>query len=77
MLHGLNYEYDPNRVLILGKEKLPPLLEAPYNERGEEIREVIMLNDRVFNTNFATEIRKRVFKGSNIGRKSPTKGNHG
>ncbi|RDX93347.1 hypothetical protein CR513_24406, partial [Mucuna pruriens] len=32
-LHGLNSEYDPIRVQILGKEKLPSLSEVPQKDQ--------------------------------------------
>ncbi|RDY05896.1 hypothetical protein CR513_10224, partial [Mucuna pruriens] len=35
-LHGLNFEYDPIRVQILGKEKLPSLFEIFFIVRSEE-----------------------------------------
>ncbi|RDY12345.1 hypothetical protein CR513_02879, partial [Mucuna pruriens] len=31
-IHGLNFEYDPIRVQILGKEKLPSLSEKPDDQ---------------------------------------------
>ncbi|RDX81896.1 hypothetical protein CR513_37379, partial [Mucuna pruriens] len=35
-LHGLNFEYNPIRVKILGKEKLPSLSEVFFIVRSEE-----------------------------------------
>ena len=45
-LSGLNPEYDPIRVQILGKEKLPSLSEVFYTVCGEESRRAIMLEDK-------------------------------
>ncbi|KAJ1417838.1 hypothetical protein SESBI_16299 [Sesbania bispinosa] len=44
-LSGLNSEFDPIRIQILGKEKLPSLSEVFYIVRGEENRRTIMLDD--------------------------------
>ncbi|RDX81894.1 hypothetical protein CR513_37386, partial [Mucuna pruriens] len=35
-LHGLNFEYNPIRVQILGKEKLPSLFEVFFIVQSEE-----------------------------------------
>src|SRR6266487_2360674 len=43
-LAGLNVEFDPIRVQILGKEKLPTLTEVFYTVRSEETRRHAMLN---------------------------------
>ncbi|PIM99843.1 RNA-directed DNA polymerase [Handroanthus impetiginosus] len=45
-LSGLNSEYDPIRVQILGKEKLPSLSEVFYTVRGEESRRSVMLDEK-------------------------------
>ena len=45
-LSGLNPEFDPIRVQILGKEKLPSLSEVFYSVRGEESRRAVMLEDK-------------------------------
>ena len=37
-LFGLNFEFDPIRIQILGKENLPSLSEVFYIVRGEELR---------------------------------------
>ncbi|KAJ1386917.1 Retrotransposon gag domain [Sesbania bispinosa] len=44
-LSGLNSEFDPIRIQILGKEKLPSLSEVFYTVRGEENRRTVMLDD--------------------------------
>ncbi|RDY12087.1 hypothetical protein CR513_03164, partial [Mucuna pruriens] len=49
-LHGLNFEYDPIRVQILGKEKLPSLSEVFFIVRSEETRRSIMLDKGNSNT---------------------------
>ncbi|KOM37598.1 hypothetical protein LR48_Vigan03g098000 [Vigna angularis] len=43
-LHGLNQEYDPIRVQILGREKLSSLSEVFFMVRGEETRRAVMLD---------------------------------
>ncbi|KAJ1412616.1 Zinc finger, CCHC-type superfamily [Sesbania bispinosa] len=42
-LHGLNSEFDPIRVQILGKDILPSLSEVFHIVRGEETRRLVML----------------------------------
>ncbi|KAJ1396248.1 hypothetical protein SESBI_32748 [Sesbania bispinosa] len=44
-LSGLNSEFDPIRIQILGKEKLPSLSEVFYTVRGEENRRTVMFDD--------------------------------
>ncbi|XP_014521649.1 uncharacterized protein LOC106778218 [Vigna radiata var. radiata] len=41
-LQGLNHEYDPIRVQIFGREKLPPLSKAFFMVRGEETQRFVM-----------------------------------
>ncbi|RDY09214.1 hypothetical protein CR513_06455, partial [Mucuna pruriens] len=49
-LHGLNSEYDPIRVQLLGKEKLPSLFEIFFILRSEETQRSVMLDKGCFNT---------------------------
>nr|KYP41478.1 hypothetical protein KK1_037163 [Cajanus cajan] len=44
-LHGLNSEFDPIRVQILGNNKLPSLSEVFHIVRGEETRRLVMLEE--------------------------------
>ncbi|XP_020240380.1 uncharacterized protein LOC109819166 [Cajanus cajan] len=76
-LHGLNHEYDPIRVQILGREKLPSLSEVFFMVRGEETRRAVMLDGGISNTGSAMTTGKGVHKGANAGGKSFEKGNHG
>ncbi|PIN16938.1 hypothetical protein CDL12_10408 [Handroanthus impetiginosus] len=46
LLSGLNSEYDPIRVQILGKEKLPSLSEVFYIVRREESHRSVMLDEK-------------------------------
>jgi hypothetical protein len=46
-LAGLNVEFDPIRVQILGKEKLPNLTEVFYTVRSEETRRHAMLSEHL------------------------------
>ncbi|KAL2327646.1 hypothetical protein Fmac_021073 [Flemingia macrophylla] len=75
-LHGLNHEYDPIRVQILGREKLPSLSEVFFMVRGEETRRVVMLDGGIPNTGSAMTTGKGVQKGS-TGRKFVEKANCG
>ena len=52
-LHGLNFEYDPIRVQVLGKEKLPSLSEVFFIVRSEETRRSVMLDKGNSNAGFA------------------------
>ncbi|KAI5416211.1 hypothetical protein KIW84_041307 [Lathyrus oleraceus] len=45
-LAGLNAEFDPIRVQILGKEKFPDLNEVFYTVRSEETRRQAMLHEQ-------------------------------
>ncbi|XP_058749398.1 uncharacterized protein LOC131622387 [Vicia villosa] len=45
-LAGLNSDYDPIRVQILGKDRLPPLAEVFSIVRGEESRRDVMLGNK-------------------------------
>ena len=45
-LLGLNPKYDPIRVLILGKEKLPSLFEGFYTVHRGESCQVVMLDEK-------------------------------
>lgn len=45
-LAGLNVEFDPIRVQILGKEKFPDLNEVFYTVRSEETRCQAMLHEQ-------------------------------
>nr|KYP34084.1 hypothetical protein KK1_045003 [Cajanus cajan] len=76
-LHGLNHEYDPIRVQILGREKLPSLSEVFFMVRGEETRRVVMLDGGISNTGSAMTTGKGVHKGANVGGKSFEKSNRG
>nr|KYP76966.1 hypothetical protein KK1_021228 [Cajanus cajan] len=76
-LHGLNHEYDPIRVQILGREKLPSLSKVFFMVRGEETRRAVMLDGGISNTGSAMTIGKGVHKGANAGGKSFEKDNHG
>jgi len=44
-LSGLNPEYDLVRAQILGKERLPSLSEVFFIVRGEEARQMVMMNE--------------------------------
>ncbi|RDX74872.1 hypothetical protein CR513_45305, partial [Mucuna pruriens] len=66
-LHGLNFEYDPIRVQILGKEKLPSLSES------EETQRSVMLDKGNSNTGSAIVIGKGPTKGSTSKEKPFTK----
>ncbi|KAI5412098.1 hypothetical protein KIW84_056961 [Lathyrus oleraceus] len=46
VLNGLNVEFDPIRVQILGKEKFPDLNEVFYTVRSEETRRQAMLHEQ-------------------------------
>ena len=46
-LFGLNFEFDLIRVQILGKEKLPSLLEVFYTVWGKETQRPVMLEGAV------------------------------
>ncbi|RDX83657.1 hypothetical protein CR513_35392, partial [Mucuna pruriens] len=61
-LHGLNFEYNPIRVQILGKEKLPFLFEVFFIVRSEETRRSVMLDKGNSNTGSAMVIRKDPIK---------------
>ncbi|RDY11660.1 hypothetical protein CR513_03650, partial [Mucuna pruriens] len=69
-LHGLNFEYDPIRVQILGKEKLPSLFEVFFIVRSEETRRSVMLDKGNSNTGSAIVTRKGPTKDQ------PLKKNH-
>lgn len=45
-LSGLNLEFDPIEVQILGEEKIPSLFDAFYTVRGEKGHRAIMLDDK-------------------------------
>ncbi|RDX71655.1 hypothetical protein CR513_48958, partial [Mucuna pruriens] len=49
-LHGLNFEYDPIRVQILGKKKLLFLFEVFFIVWSEETRRLVMLDKGCSNT---------------------------
>nr|KYP73599.1 hypothetical protein KK1_006243 [Cajanus cajan] len=70
-LHCLNHEYDPIRVQILGREKLPSLSEVFFMVRGEETRRVVML---LCHDNWKGGPQD---KRANAGGKSFEKGNRG
>nr|KYP41699.1 hypothetical protein KK1_036913 [Cajanus cajan] len=76
-LHGLNHEYDPIRVQILGREKLASLSEVFFMVRGEETRRAVMLDGGISNTDSTMTTRKGVHKGVNARGKSFVKGNRG
>jgi len=63
-LSGLNSEFDPIWVQILGKEKLPSLLEVFYSVRGEETRRSVMLERDNSVDGSALAIGKGPTKGS-------------
>ncbi|RDY02261.1 hypothetical protein CR513_14313, partial [Mucuna pruriens] len=66
-LYGLNFEYDPIRVQILSKEKLPSLFES------EETRRSVMLDKGSSNIGFAMVTGKGFTKRSTFEGKSFTK----
>ncbi|WVZ02278.1 hypothetical protein V8G54_023084 [Vigna mungo] len=76
-LQGLNHEYDPIRVQIFGREKLPPLSEVFFIVRGEETQRSVMLHGGISNTGSAMTIGKGVHKGTNVGGKTFERGTHG
>ncbi|RDX66359.1 hypothetical protein CR513_54873, partial [Mucuna pruriens] len=69
-LHGLNFEYNPIRVQILGKEKLPLCL-------SEETRRSVMLDKGNSNTGFAMVTEKGPTKRSTSKEKPFTKSSCG
>nr|KYP62137.1 hypothetical protein KK1_016662 [Cajanus cajan] len=75
-LHGLNHEYDPIRVQILGREKLPSLSKVFFMVRGEETRRAVMLDGGISNIGSAMTTGKGIHKGANARGKSFEKGNH-
>ncbi|RDX85696.1 hypothetical protein CR513_33081, partial [Mucuna pruriens] len=76
-LHGLNFEYDPIRVQILGKEKLPSLSEVFFIVRSEETQRSVMLDKGNSNTGSAMVTRKGPTKRSTSKEKSFTKSSLG
>ncbi|KAJ1426979.1 hypothetical protein SESBI_09996 [Sesbania bispinosa] len=66
-LSGLNFEFDPIHIQILGKEKLPSLSEVFYTVRGEENRRTAMLDDPPIDGS-ALVSRKGPTKGSSTGK---------
>ncbi|RDX89666.1 hypothetical protein CR513_28576, partial [Mucuna pruriens] len=70
-LHGLNFEYDPIWVQILGMEKLPSLSES------EETRRSVMLDKGNSNIGSAMVARKGPTKRSTSKGKPFTKSSHG
>ncbi|RDX67940.1 hypothetical protein CR513_53130, partial [Mucuna pruriens] len=72
-LHGLNFEYNPIRVQILGKEKLPSLSEVFFIVRSEETRRSIMLDKGNSNIGSAMVIGKGAIKRSTSKEKPFTK----
>ncbi|RDY04980.1 hypothetical protein CR513_11231, partial [Mucuna pruriens] len=72
-LHDLNFEYDPIRVQILGKEKFSSLSEIFFIMRSEETPQSVMLDKRNSNTGCAMVIGKGPTKRSTSEEKSFTK----
>ncbi|RDX61616.1 hypothetical protein CR513_60136, partial [Mucuna pruriens] len=70
-LHGLNFEYDPIWVQILGKEKHPSLFES------EETQRSIMLDKGNSNTRSRMVTGKGATKRSTSEEKPFTKSSHG
>ncbi|RDX93874.1 hypothetical protein CR513_23810, partial [Mucuna pruriens] len=67
-LHGLNFEYDPIRVQILGKEKLSSLSEVFSIVWSEETRRSVMLDKGNSGTGSA------MVKGKGLAKRSTSKG---
>lgn len=63
-LFVLNTEFDPIRVQILGKEKLPSLSEVFYTVQGEETQRSVMLEGSSFVDGSALATGKGPTKGS-------------
>ena len=63
-LFGLNFEFDLIQVQILGKEKLPSLLEVFYIVRGEETRRLVILEGGSSVVGLALATGKGPTKGS-------------
>ncbi|KOM56062.1 hypothetical protein LR48_Vigan10g195400 [Vigna angularis] len=76
-LHGLNQEYDPIRVQILGREKLSSLSEVFFMARGEETRRAVMLDGGISNIGSAMTTGKGFHKGTSTGGNSFERGNRG
>ncbi|RDY02472.1 hypothetical protein CR513_14060, partial [Mucuna pruriens] len=76
-LHGLNFECDPIRVQILGKEKLSSLSEVFFIVRSEETRRSIMLDKGNSNTGSTMVTRKGATKRSTSKEKPFTKSSRG
>ncbi|KAL2320148.1 hypothetical protein Fmac_029117 [Flemingia macrophylla] len=75
-LSGLNSEFDPIRVQILGKEKLPTLSEVFHIVRGEETRRSVMLEGGSSVDGSALATGKGPIRGSSSSfGKPPTKAN--
>ncbi|RDY14550.1 hypothetical protein CR513_00360, partial [Mucuna pruriens] len=76
-LHGLNSEYDPIRVQILGNEKLPSLFEVFFIVWSEKTRRSVMLDKGNSNTGSATVTGKGPIKRSTSKGKSFIKSSRG
>nr|KYP43794.1 hypothetical protein KK1_034774 [Cajanus cajan] len=74
-LHGLNSEFDPIPVQILGKNKLPSLSEVFHIVRGEETRRSVMLEEGSSIDGSALATSKGPLDGSALASgKGPVKG---
>ncbi|RDY13591.1 hypothetical protein CR513_01455, partial [Mucuna pruriens] len=76
-LHDLNFEYDPIRVQIQGKEKLPSLFEVFFIVRSEETQRLVMLDKGNSNIGPTMVTRKGPTKRSTSKGKPFTKNSRG